>query len=157
MLHNKYDTLLGISELVYIHILLLDTISRPGHPIVGSIIHCYTQAFYALCALSTTTVMQITEYNLLSQSTNVYPLAPKDQCVRVYDSVYVTYAHRCMYIAHTHTYVHNTNIHTYECVLRRCRDKWNRWVNRSRLLVDRISKTPLCSNYKIKTRNDGGF
>lgn len=30
----------------------------------------------------TTTVMQITEYNLLSQSTNVYPLAPKDQCAR---------------------------------------------------------------------------
>lgn len=52
VLHNKYDTLLGISELVYIHILLLDRISRPGHPIVGSIIHCYTQAFYALCALS---------------------------------------------------------------------------------------------------------
>lgn len=23
-----------------------------GHPIVGSIIHCHTQAFYALCALS---------------------------------------------------------------------------------------------------------
>lgn len=49
--YNKYDTLLDISELVYIHILLLDRISRPGHPIVGSIIHCYTQAFYALMCL----------------------------------------------------------------------------------------------------------
>lgn len=63
----------------------------------------------------TTTVMQITEYNLLSQSTNVYPLAPKDQCVRF--CMYVR-MHICIHIsvcimrAQAHKHIH-THIHTY--------------------------------------------
>jgi len=64
----------------------------------------------------TTTVMQITEYNLLSQSTNVYPLAPKDQCVRFCIQIYafVSVCDTRTHIQNTHT--HNTNIHMYECV-----------------------------------------
>lgn len=72
----------------------------------------------------TTTVMQITEYNLLSQSTNVYPFAPKDQYVYFYICVYICV---CMYTSsiNRHTYVHITymclRLYMYirECVLRR--------------------------------------
>lgn len=58
----------------------------------------------------TITVMQITEYNLLSQSMNVYPLAPKDQyaciflhmcdiCVYMYaSSIYRIYIHMYIYV-----------------------------------------------------------
>lgn len=93
----------------------------------------------------TTTVMQITEYNLLSQSTNVYPLAPKDQCIHFCMYVRICihiYAFTQVYIqrAYTHTHTHNTYTQykcTYVCkyVLRRC-DKQDRWVSRSRLLAD---------------------
>lgn len=75
----------------------------------------------------TTTVMQITEYNLLSQSTNVYPFAPKDQYVYFYICVYIYICvYACMHLViNRHTYVHITymclRLYMYirECVLRR--------------------------------------
>lgn len=57
----------------------------------------------------TTTVMQITEYNLLSQSTNVYPFAPKDQyaCTFLYMCICI---YACM---HLELYIVHIHIHTY--------------------------------------------
>lgn len=48
--------------------------------------------------------MQITEYNLLSQSTNVYPSAPKDRCVRT--RVYTRFS-ACTHVrARVHAHMH---------------------------------------------------
>lgn len=77
----------------------------------------------------TTTVMQITEYNLLSQSTNVYPFAPKDQYACTFLYMCIQYMHVCVYACMHPVYVYRTYIHIYvstyvymytrECVLRR--------------------------------------
>lgn len=63
----------------------------------------------------TTTVMQITEYNLLSQSTNVYPFAPKDQyaCTISYMCIYI---HVCPYACMHLVYIVFIHMHTYICV-----------------------------------------
>lgn len=88
----------------------------------------------------TTTVMQITEYNLLSQSTNVFlfffyhPLAPKDQRVCSFLHFFFFYIYLCFGLCDVCD-VSASRVNVCDHMLAKCRCERIRWVSRSRLVT----------------------
>lgn len=121
----------------------------------------------------TTTVMQITEYNLLSQSTNVFifsvfhPLAPRDQRVCSFSYLHI---HKWDTIYRFFKLCFASVIcviNMYACMILLFRCLWSyiivqgvivrtRWVSRSRL-VTRVHHHAICNDFQSSTGNGHPF